>query len=265
LPNKEFYPLLLRIVTNPAMPKAQRSFLSLDNNLIQNLKYRSIFLLAINAIYHNDKKDALRYLQLAYKKAYYKMQQDNVLFWQYRLTNQEQYLKQLASSWDINIYSLYAKEKTKTKINNIIYTINLPKTNEPQRYKYDVSNPFDWIKALSKMKKLNQNSIQYFQNLFSTSDKVGHLAFVLERYYGYKKSYFITPYEKMLQKYHKVNKPLLYAIIRQESRFIPSSISNAYAMGVMQIMPFLSKAIAKQLKESYNIFDQLKVEKIEKP
>ena len=27
-------------------------------------------------------------------------------------------------------------------------------------------------------------------------------------------------------------------------------------MGTMQIMPFLSKAIAKELKESYNIFDQ---------
>ena len=248
-------------VVKEAMPKAQQSFLGLDNNLIKKLKYQAIFLLSINAIHHNKTKDALRYLQLAYKKAYYKMQQDNVLFWQYKLTNQEQYLKQLASSWDINIYSLYAKQKTKTNINNIIYSIDLPKTNKLQRYKYDVSNPFDWIKALSKIKKLNQKSIQYFQNLFGTSDKVGHLAFVLERYYGYKKSYFITPYEQILKRYHNVNKPLLYAIARQESRFIPSSISSAYAMGVMQIMPFLSKAIAKQLKEPYNIFDQLKAEK----
>ena len=61
----------------------------------------------------------------------------------------------------------------------------------------------------------------------------------------------------MLHRQQTANrKSLIYAIGRQESRFVPTSISSSYAMGVMQIMPFLSKAIAKQLKEPYNIFEQ---------
>ena len=43
-------------------------------------------------------------------------------------------------------------------------------------------------------------------------------------------------------------KALIYAIARQESRFIPSSISHSFALGSMQIMPFLAKAIAKEKK-----------------
>jgi len=83
------------------------------------------------------------------------------------------------------------------------------------------------------------------------------LAFVSERYYRYKNSYFITPYEKYIGDLDSKRKALIYALGRQESRFIPTSISTAYAMGVMQIMPFLSKAIAKELKEFYDINKQL--------
>ena len=59
-----------------------------------------------------------------------------------------------------------------------------------------------------------------------------------------------TQFSEIIDKHRK---SLIYALGRQESRFIPTSVSSSYAMGTMQIMPFLSKAIAKELKESYNI------------
>jgi soluble lytic murein transglycosylase len=35
----------------------------------------------------------------------------------------------------------------------------------------------------------------------------------------------------------------VYAIARQESRFIPASVSRSYALGAMQLMPFLVRSM----------------------
>jgi soluble lytic murein transglycosylase len=51
----------------------------------------------------------------------------------------------------------------------------------------------------------------------------------------------------------------MYAIARQESRFIPSSISSVYALGIMQIMPFLGKELATRSNEKFNVFNLLDV------
>ena len=48
---------------------------------------------------------------------------------------------------------------------------------------------------------------------------------------------------------------LIYAIARQESRFVPASVSPSYALGMMQIMPFLIKHLAKQKKEKIDLDD----------
>lgn len=83
-----------------------------------------------------------------------------------------------------------------------------------------------------------------------------HLAFVLERYNKSKIQYFITPYKDIIGKYNIYKQILLYSLARQESRFIPSSISVSSALGVMQIMPFLSLDISQKLNEDYNIYEQ---------
>jgi soluble lytic murein transglycosylase len=70
-------------------------------------------------------------------------------------------------------------------------------------------------------------------------------AFVLERINYKSYNYFILPYKKYIQDYDKDKQALLLAIARQESRFIPSSVSSSYALGMMQFMPFLARATAK--------------------
>ena len=248
---KGFAQTVKLIVTNPTMNKAQKSLLNLD---AKELDFKTTFHLAINAIKHKKEKIALQYLNSAYKKAYFKMEKDNITFWQYQLTKDKKYLEEIAKSWDVNIYTLYANNILKKEQQNIVYTIE---QNNKLNDKYDISNPFQWLRVLNDTKNLDEDKLKKYQDTFVTDETLGHLAFINERYYRYKNSYFVTPFKKHLKKIDKERQSLIYAIGRQESRFIPTSISSAYAMGTMQIMPFLSKAIAKQLEEPYDIDKQL--------
>ena len=248
--DKRFSQTVKLIVTNLKMTNAQKSLLRLSP---EGLNFKTVFHLAVNAIRHNKEDLALVYLENAFDKAYYRMQKDNILFWQYQLSKDKKYLDTLANSWDVNIYSLFAQELLKKSSQSIVYDIE---QNKNELKAYNIKNPFDWLEVLDYSKKMDDKKLEKYENIFTTDETLGHLAFVKERYTRYKKSYFVTPYEKYLDGMNSDRKSLIYAIGRQESRFIPTSISSSYAMGTMQIMPFLSKAIAKELKESYNIFDQ---------
>ena len=248
-----FYTMVKATVTNPKLNKLQESLLLVD---AKNLKHKTQFLLAINAIKHNRNNIALKYLKLASKSAYFMFDKDKVLFWQYKLTNNKKYLNKLSKSWSNNIYSLFAKEKLNVKITNIIYD---NKDNNYTKSTFDTNNPFAWVTVLQDIKKgVDEEKRAKYQKLFTSKDTTGYMAFVDEKYYGYKKTFLPNPYEDIIKKYPKSRQILINALAKQESRFIPSSLSTSYAMGMMQIMPFLSKALAKELKEPYNILDQLK-------
>ncbi len=248
-----FYSMVKLITTTPQLDKLQESLLHVDAS---NQLHKTQFMLAINAIKHHKKKIALDYLKLASKSAYYKFDKDKVLFWQYQLTNDKQILKKLSSSWSNNIYSLYAKEKLNTKILNLKYD------SKNKVYKEDnvsTNDPFYWLGVLKDIKSgVNKTKREKYQNIFTSKKTSGYMAYVDEKYYGYKKTFLPNPYEDILSQYPKNRQVLINALAKQESRFIPSSLSSSYAMGVMQIMPFLSNALAKELKEPYNILDQLK-------
>lgn len=248
--DSRFYLSVKHIVTNKALDNLQSSLFYIDTT---NTNFKTTFLLAINALNHGLKDIALDYFKSAKQKAYYRFDIDNTLFWQYLVSKDESYLQELANSWDINIYSIYAKELLNKKIENIRYTINQTGEKSP----YDYTNPFEWLYVLDIAKNLDDKKMDQFINVFSDKNTLAHLAFVKEKYEGYKNSYFITPYEDILKNKSIHRKALIYALGRQESRFIPTSISSSYAMGVMQIMPFLSKALAKEMDEVYNIEEQL--------
>ena len=253
---KNFNEFIKYSITNSKLKNIHKSLLKINDI---NLSHLSSFLLALNAMKHNKLNKASIYLKNALHKAYYRMDKDKVLFWQYLLNKDEAFLKELSSSWDNNIYSLYAKELTNTKINNIDYIIRL---EQPQYilYDFDTKDQFAWIKVLNNTKIISQKKMEFYKSAFVTNETVGHLAFILERYYAYRRAYFITPFEEYLKEYDNIRKTLVYAIARQESRFIPSSISTSFAQGAMQIMPFLSKYIAKQLNEPYDIYQQFNIQ-----
>jgi soluble lytic murein transglycosylase len=247
---KNFQRFIRKVVLSPKLNKLQESLFQVDP---KGLDHKSQFYLAVNAIKHKKYNLALKYLEESSKTAYFKFDKDKVNFWKYKLTNNKQILNELAKSWDINIYSLYAKEHTGEKITNSVF--EFPNTTSDS--KYNIDNPFLWLKVLRESKKMDEKKMKSFENLFNSKLLSGHLAFVQERFHNYKKSFYPSPYDEYISKYSKQRQALINSIARQESRFIPTSISHSYAMGVMQIMPFLSKALAKEMDEEYDIDKQL--------
>jgi len=81
------------------------------------------------------------------------------------------------------------------------------------------------------------------------ADAVGYYSYILSKASHDTEQYFPMPYRDLLAKLPKSRQAILYAIARQESRFVPASISTSYALGMMQIMPFLVRHLAKQRKE----------------
>lgn len=91
----------------------------------------------------------------------------------------------------------------------------------------------------------------------------GVYSYLKEKALNYNKPYYPMPYIDAMIGIDKKRVSLLYAIGRQESRFVPASISTSYALGMMQIMPFLIKHLAKErgekleLEEMFNPYTAL--------
>lgn len=249
--DKDFNRFVLYAIHIDKLNNIQKSLFNVKNN--KNITHQTLFSLALNAIKYKKDDVALNYLEKAYKKAYFQSSKDRTLFWIYLLTQNKSFLYEVSKSWDNNIYSLYAKELLEVSINNIYYNIDIPNTKSA----FNTLDQFEWIKVVEDTRKnLDENKLEKYSNLFTDNSTLPHYAFVLERYSRYKKQYFIEPYKNIMEKYDINRQVLMYSIGRQESRFIPSAVSFATAQGVMQIMPFLSKSLAKQLKEPYNIYEQ---------
>lgn len=249
--HKKFNRFIAYVIHRGNLEKLQKSLFTVKNN--NKITHQTFFSLSLNAINHKEETVALNYLKKAYYKAYFQSQKDKTLLWIYLLTQNKSFLQKVSQSWDNNVYSLYAKELLEVPIDNIHYDIDIPNTPSS----YDTLDQFEWIKVTEDTKKnLNDKKLAKYTTLFTDSSTLPHYAFVLERYYRYKKQYYIKPFRNIMKNYDINRQVLMYAIGRQESRFIPSSVSFATAQGVMQIMPFLSIELAKKLKEPYNIYEQ---------
>ena len=250
-----FSRFLKLIVTNNLMNKAQKSLLNIKSS---KLSSADNFFLAMNALSFNKRKKAMAFLNLAAKKTKSSSKLSKILFWKYMASNDREYIKELLKIRKINLYTLFAHDYYKEKIKNVVYSL---KTLNTSATSFDEEDQFAWIKVLRDTKKMNKTKLLKYQKTFSSSKHLAHYAYVKNRYENYKKSYFINPYKNIIKDFPLKRQNLINAIARQESRFIPSSISTAYAMGVMQIMPFLSKALAKQKKEEYDIFTMFNAKK----
>lgn len=246
-----FNQTIKRITTNHSLNNLQEALLiPFEKESLEKLTFQSLFFLALNALKYEQKELALSLLEQANLKAYFKKDKDKILFWQYKITQNTELLDSLSNSYDINLYSLYAKELLKKKITNIQYDIKIASTNKSTSF--NPTDPFAWLEVINAPLK---SSTEY-ETLFNTQETLPHLAYMYEKISGYQTFYFITPYKEVLQNYEIKRQALIYALAKKESYFIPTAISSAYALGVMQIMPFLSKNIAKALNEPYNIYDQ---------
>ncbi len=252
--DKRFESSISKIVLNKDLVKLQESILKIDD---KNYSSQTSFYLAINAIRHNKLELALGYLENSYKKAYSSFDKDKIRFWQYQISKENQYLEDLLNSRSINTYSLLIKEENSKPLENIFYNIELSKNSLPNN-EFNISDPFNWVKLIRQTKKgVSLKQYLAYEEIYNTPQTLPFLAFTKEIYEKYTNSYFITPYMDQFKSDDINKQALLYAIARQESRFIAGSVSSAYALGIMQIMPFLGKELASRLKEDFKTTDLL--------
>ena len=137
----------------------------------KKLDASSTFFMAIHYLLKDKKELALTYLDYSNKRAQNQIDKDKTIFWKYLITDDIQYLKQVALSVNINIYTLYAKEVLKIEVTNYF-------TAEGTTLKSkSIEDPFEWIKLRKEFKTAQTN------DLFALADSYGkeHMI-VLEGY-----------------------------------------------------------------------------------
>ena len=252
---KKFEKFVENIIAYP------KKFAPLKKALLQlkpskKMTNKNLFTLAFNFIKNKQDKKAINFFKMAKINGWYQIYKDMATFWLYLTTKDKKYLSELLNSWDINIYTLYAREELKKDFpSNILSQDTFYKFNSTFTPNINPKNPFDWIKVKKEIRRFKKvpNQLIDFANMFKNIKHIGIHFYILERGFKFKKQSFPTPYQKYLNKLSVYDKAQIYALARQESKFIPSVISTSYALGMMQIMPFLVKDIAKRKNEKIEL------------
>ena len=207
------------------------------------LDAETLFYLGLNQLVRGKQSRAIALFQLSRDKAYYQDDKDRALFWQALVSGNDLIWEELAKSWDINFYALYAKEKTGTFPDN--YYSQLQTSDEVSDI--NLSDPFVWNGLLEQIGRTPKAQLYDLAQRYDAQNLVALQSYIVERASGYRLQGFIMPYDKELKKADTDTKAIVYALMRQESRFIPAALSHSFAMGLMQIMPFLCVAMDKDV------------------
>lgn len=239
--NKEdFEKFVLEVVMDEKYKNIPISLLK-TNPKRKILTYDSAFYLGILSLKYKKEKLAYDFFIRAFDESEDRDLKDKALFWQYQVKKEKSYLEKLSLSKRLNFYSLYAKEKLK----NVDFEIISPKPEIENLSYYSITDPYSWEYTKRHIEGMEKKKLEEFAKSFFTKATLPYYVFMMQRVNGYDKIYFIAPYQKYIEKLSPKRKTLIYAIARQESRCIPVDVSKSYALGMMQFMPFLAKAIAK--------------------
>ena len=242
------------VVNNDRFNNLQKSLLKMSG---EKLNSRSSFFLALNHLRHSDEKNAVEYFKLSAKKAKYKINVDKNHFWIYLITKEQEYLDKLLDSKDINIYSLYAHDKMDKTVEN--YYTGL-ETNKGISNK-NLHDPFDWDIILKEIKNTKKDKLVDLAQEYKQKDMLPVRSWIIQKAYKYDMHGFVMPYDEHMEDLNIDDRALVYAIMRQESNMIPSALSHSYALGLMQIMPFVTDAISKTIKEPVTCYDDMFIPK----
>jgi len=242
---KQFNSSIHKIVTNHELQNLKASLIMVEEN---NLTFKSNFLLAVNAMEFNQIEEATKFLKMARTKTEFQSHYDQVDFWLYLASKDKQYLEQLLESHQVNLYTLSARDI----LNKPYPKVVTPNLSYAKVENFDITNPIDWEKIRVQMNK-EPEKIEELANMYKTHETEGVYNYLIEKATKYKVPYYPMPYREAMWGYSKERIAMLYALARQESRFVPASVSPSYALGMMQIMPFLIKHLAKERKEKLDL------------
>ena len=205
-------------------------------------KANKYFKKGLSLLRSKQPKVASGYFDAARKHYIKRHEVDKALFWLYLCTKNTTYLKHLQSSHSPNIYTLIAADSVKGKYPKTI----TEKFRKKKNFGFDVKNPITWAKVKRKMNSSSNKNIDDLADDYASQDSIVIYTYLKARASEHKKSYFPMPYRKRMKAMSAKRQALIYAIARQESRFVPASVSRSFALGMMQFMPFLIKDIAKK-------------------
>ncbi len=207
---------------------------------VKELDPRGLFYLGINQLLRGKSARAIELFQLSGDKAYYQSDKDKALFWQALASGENSLMWELlAESWDINFYSLYAKEKTGTFPDNFYAGIETNNTVSD----LNISDPFVWNDLLQTIKTTPKAELRQLARRYTAKNLAPLQSFIIEKASDYRLQSYIMPYDDAMGETDIDTKAIVYALMRQESRFIPAALSHSYALGLMQMMPFLCRAL----------------------
>lgn len=248
LANEEQFNLsIFKIVTTPALERMKRSLIATP--ITDTLNFKSRFLLAMNAIEFNALKEAKAYLHKALDLANYQSHKDQCNFWLYLVTEDKQYLKALLQSHQVNLYTLRARDIANKPYPEVI----TPNLSVSLVANFDPHYPIDWEHIKIQMRTNTPQANEKLAERYNSYMSEGIYCYLKEKASNYTKPYYPMPYPDAMIGRERERIALLYAIARQESRFVPASISTSYALGMMQIMPFLIKHLAKERGETLEL------------
>jgi soluble lytic murein transglycosylase len=223
--DKKFYYFLNIVVRDRSLINIHKSLFNVNYKLLDD---KSKFLLALNAINYNYVNKAITILKGIQNK------KNKTIFWLYLLTENRIYADKLLQNKRLDFYTLYIYEKFKKPY----YPDKVKIFNKAKR-NYNINNPLDVIRFNIDYSKV-KDYFKFARSL-DNNETLPLKALVLDTAFNYTKNYYIMP-KYDLDDLNISSKALFYALARQESRFIPAQISHSYAIGLMQMMPFLIKS-----------------------
>lgn len=241
-----------------SLESVPKSILKLDPS---ELSAKAAFFYALIAL-KDDRLDlakkALERARETYKR---RIDIDKTNFWLWLLTKEKQYFNDLKSSTHINLYTIYFREQNNLPISDLAYKTKAKQVpNSNALDKEQANNPFFYKKFLDTLSN-TKNKKALLKN-FGSKTGEPFRAMVYTLMHNYKYQYLIHPWKKQLAHLDKEYQALILSLARQESNFIPCALSRSYAIGAMQMMPFLIKSIAKEKKEDVYLPDFFNADKI---
>ncbi len=239
----KYFHLFVKSAVLNRLNKIQKSLNELN---YQNFNDKVKWWLFLNAMTLNDEKRAFDIL--------YSIQNKNtkINFWLWLLSGKRGYLNNLLSNDRIDFYTLYAYEEAGKKFKNIKTDIIYNSVKKPL---FDQKNPWDVLKFFDSLH--NSKNLFALAKQLDSNNSLALKAIVLDKAFHYKYNFFIIP--EMYNDNNISFKAFVYAIARQESRFVPASISRSYALGTMQIMPFLVRSYKGDVFRQFDYKENVKL------
>ncbi len=205
------------------------------------INYNNLLKLGFDSIKRGNDSLAAQFFKSAISKARERFYKDKAIFWYYLTSKNRKYLHYLVKSYDFNIYKLIALD-----------LLNLPypqpakaAINKHRQSPIPIDDPIAWARLKQKIFSRKTNLYQLAKK-YNSKESAAYYYYILNKASKDTKQYFPLLYRELLKNYSINRQALILALARQESRFIPASISRSFALGMMQFMPFLIRHIAKE-------------------